>query len=73
MHGRTAVTHGVEEGANIKCHACGWPLTPEESALPSYEHGVFACIVLIKLLKNKKLVSVCANHKLLPLNVNVYN
>ncbi|MBQ1495492.1 MAG: rhodanese-related sulfurtransferase, partial [Acinetobacter sp.] len=23
--GRTAVTHGVEEGENIKCHACGWP------------------------------------------------
>ncbi|MFX5302062.1 rhodanese-like domain-containing protein, partial [Acinetobacter baumannii] len=44
--GRTAVTHGVEEGANIKCHACGWPLTPEESALPSYEHGV-SCVYCI--------------------------
>ena len=38
--GRTAVTHGMEEGANIKCHACGWPLLPEEVELPSYEHGV---------------------------------
>ena len=38
--GRTAVTHGMEEGANIKCHACGWPLVPEEVELPSYEHGV---------------------------------
>ena len=38
--GRTAVTHGMEEGENIKCHACGWPLLPEEVELPSYEHGV---------------------------------
>ena len=38
--GRTAVTHGVEEGQNIKCHACGWPLTPAEAELPSYELGV---------------------------------
>lgn len=38
--GRTAVTHGVEEGLNIKCHACGWPLLPAEAEEPSYEHGV---------------------------------
>ncbi len=30
-----AVTHGVEEGENIKCHACGWPLTKEEAELPA--------------------------------------
>ncbi|KAA8732803.1 rhodanese-related sulfurtransferase [Acinetobacter qingfengensis] len=41
--GRTAVTHGLQEGINEKCHACGWPTTPEERALPSYEHGV-SCI-----------------------------
>ena len=38
--GRTAVTHGVEEGLNIKCHACGWPLLPAEAEEASYEHGV---------------------------------
>ncbi len=41
--GRTAVTHGVAEGVNEKCHACGWPTTPEERALSSYEHGV-SCV-----------------------------
>ena len=51
--GRTAVTHGVEEGANIKCHACGWPLTPEESALPSYEHGVSCLYCIDKTTENK--------------------
>lgn len=51
--GRTAVTHGVEEGVNIKCHACGWPLTPEESALPSYEHGV-SCVYCIDKTTEKQ-------------------
>ena len=51
--GRTAVTHGVEEGQNIKCHACGWPLTPEESALPSYEHGV-SCVYCIDKTSEKQ-------------------
>ena len=41
--GRTAVTHGLQEGINEKCHACGWPTTPEERALESYEHGV-SCV-----------------------------
>lgn len=45
--GRTAVAHGVEEGENIKCHACGWPLSPEEVALPSYELGV-SCLYCIE-------------------------
>ncbi len=52
--GRTAVTHGVEEGANIKCHACGWPLTPEESALPSYEHGVSCLHCIDKTTEKQK-------------------
>lgn len=45
--GRTGVVHGVEEGMSIKCHACGWPLTPEEAELPSYEHGV-SCVYCIE-------------------------
>ncbi len=44
--GRTAVTHGVEEGENIKCHACGWPLTKAEAELPNYELGV-SCVYCI--------------------------
>ncbi|TXJ06634.1 MAG: rhodanese-related sulfurtransferase [Acinetobacter sp.] len=38
--GRTAITHGLQEGVYEKCHACGWAVTPEEQALSSYEHGV---------------------------------
>lgn len=41
--GRTAVTHGVQQGELIKCHACGWAVTPEEQQLDSYEHGV-SCV-----------------------------
>ncbi len=51
--GRTAVTHGVEEGVNSKCHACGWPLTPEEVAQPSYEHGV-SCVYCIDKTTDKQ-------------------
>ena len=51
--GRTAVTHGVEEGQNTKCHACGWPLTLEEAALPSYEHGV-SCVYCIDKTTEKQ-------------------
>lgn len=51
--GRTAVTHGVEEGINIKCHACGWPLTPDEVALESYEHGV-SCVYCIEKTTEKQ-------------------
>ena len=47
-------------------------LTPEESALPSYEHGVSCLYCIDKTTEKQKLVSVCANHKLLPLNVNAY-
>ena len=52
--GRTAVTHGVEEGENIKCHACGWPLTKEEAELPSYEHGVSCVFCIDKTTENKR-------------------
>ena len=34
------IQDGVEEGLNIKCHACGWPLLPAEAEEASYEHGV---------------------------------
>ena len=51
--GRTAVTHGVEEGVNTKCHACGWPLTPDEVALESYEHGV-SCVYCIEKTTDKQ-------------------
>ena len=51
--GRTAVTHGVEEGENIKCHACGWPLLPTEVELTSYEHGV-SCVHCIEKTTEKQ-------------------
>jgi UPF0176 protein len=51
--GRTAVTHGVAEGENIKCHACGWPLTKVEAELPSYEHGV-SCVYCIDKTTDKQ-------------------
>ena len=52
--GRTAVTHGVEEGLNTKCHACGWPLLPNEVELPSYEHGVSCKYCIDKTTEKQK-------------------
>ncbi len=40
---RVGVTLGVEEGKDVKCHACGWPVSPDEQVLPSYEIGV-SCV-----------------------------
>ncbi|KAF7276074.1 hypothetical protein GWI33_010949 [Rhynchophorus ferrugineus] len=51
--GRTTVTHGMQEGSNEKCHACGWPTTPEERALASYEHGV-SCVHCIDKTTEKQ-------------------
>lgn len=51
--GRTAVTHGMQEGENVKCHACGWPLTPEEVQQESYEHGV-SCVYCIDKTTEKQ-------------------
>lgn len=50
---RTGVTHGVEEGESVKCHACGWPLSPEEVELPSYELGV-SCVYCIDKTTEKQ-------------------
>ncbi|MFB2538699.1 MULTISPECIES: rhodanese-related sulfurtransferase [unclassified Acinetobacter] len=52
--GRTAVTHGVAEGMNEKCHACGWPVTPEEQQLDSYEHGVSCLHCIDKTTEQQK-------------------
>jgi len=52
--GRTAVTHGVEEGLNIKCHACGWPLLPVEAEETSYEHGVSCKYCIDKTTEKQK-------------------
>lgn len=51
---RTGVTHGVEEGESVKCHACGWPLSPEEVALPSYELGVSCVYCIDKTTEQQK-------------------
>ncbi len=51
---RTGVTHGVQEGSSVKCHACGWPLTPEEVALPSYELGVSCVYCIDKTTEQQK-------------------
>ena len=71
--GRTAVTHGVEEGQNTKCHACGWPLTPEEQRCQVMNTAYLVCTASIKLPRNKKKVSVCVNRKFWLQNVNVSN
>jgi UPF0176 protein len=44
----------MQEGENIKCHACGWPLIPEEAALPSYEHGVSCKYCIDKTTEQQK-------------------
>ena len=44
----------MEEGANIKCHACGWPLLPEEVDQASYEHGVSCKYCIDKTTENQK-------------------
>ena len=51
---RTGVTHGVQEGSSIKCHACGWPLSPEEVALPNYELGVSCLYCIDKTTEQQK-------------------
>jgi len=40
--GRVSVTHGLEEGPHVLCHACRRPLLPEDRARPEFEEGV-AC------------------------------
>lgn len=52
--GRTAVTHGLQEGVHEKCHACGWAVTPEERALDSYEHGVSCLHCIDKTTEKQK-------------------
>lgn len=52
--GRTAVTHGVQVGQQQKCHACGWPVTPEEAALPSFEAGVSCVHCIDKTTEQQK-------------------
>lgn len=71
--GRTAVTHGMQEGQNTKCHACGYHYCLKKLNYQAMNTAYLACTVLIKPARNKKKVSVCANHKLPQLNVNVCN
>lgn len=51
---RTGVTHGVQEGESVKCHACGWPLSPQEVELPSYELGVSCVYCIDKTTEDQK-------------------
>jgi len=51
---RTGVTHGVQEGESVKCHACGWPFSPEEVELPSYELGVSCVYCIDKTTEQQK-------------------
>ncbi|MCR9136518.1 MAG: rhodanese-related sulfurtransferase [Alphaproteobacteria bacterium] len=37
---RVSVTHGLHEGEHRLCHACRYPLTPEETRSPLFEEGV---------------------------------
>lgn len=38
--GRVSLTHGLEPGGHLLCHACRRPLAPEDTARPEYEEGV---------------------------------
>ncbi|MBB1491472.1 MULTISPECIES: rhodanese-related sulfurtransferase [unclassified Paracoccus (in: a-proteobacteria)] len=38
--GRVSLTHGLEPGGHVLCHACRRPLAPEDAARPEYEEGV---------------------------------
>ncbi len=37
---RVSVTHGLKEGEHTLCHACRYPLTPEDRRSPLFEEGV---------------------------------
>jgi len=37
---RVSLTHGLEPGGHLLCHACRRPLAPEDTARPEYEEGV---------------------------------
>lgn len=37
---RVSLTHGLEPGGHVLCHACRRPLSPEDTARESYEEGV---------------------------------
>ena len=37
---RVSLTHGLEPGGHLLCHACRRPLTPEDADRPEYETGV---------------------------------
>jgi len=37
---RVSVTHGLQEGSHVLCHACRRPLLPADRARPQYEAGV---------------------------------
>jgi UPF0176 protein len=39
---RVSVGHGLKVGNYELCHACGFPVSPDERAMPTYEEGV-AC------------------------------
>lgn len=37
---RVSLTHGLEPGGHLMCHACRRPLSPEDTARAEYEEGV---------------------------------
>ncbi|MBB4063005.1 oxygen-dependent tRNA uridine(34) hydroxylase TrhO [Gellertiella hungarica] len=37
---RVSITHGLNQGEHTLCHACRYPLTPEDRASPLFEEGV---------------------------------
>lgn len=37
---RVSLTHGLQPGGHVLCHACRRPLAPEDRARPEYEEGV---------------------------------
>jgi UPF0176 protein len=50
---RVGIEHGLKENAYTMCFNCGWPLTPEDRALASYEEGV-SCLHCVESLTEEK-------------------
>lgn len=51
---RTSVTHDLEQGHHILCHACRQPLAPQDLASPLYEVGVSCHLCYDKTSSTRK-------------------
>jgi len=59
---RTAVKHGLREGAYSLCRGCRWPMTEQDKQHVSYEEGI-CCARCHDVLTPKKRSSLAERHK----------